>query len=180
MKRLILTFLVLLFAVEARSVEVLVKVAEHWQQLSDIPEGTTKDTIAWLKDMWKQTHKGEIIVVKPNGWNWGGMENPPRFVVIKIPDATMAQAAKYLDGLVDSQAVAESDSVTVKERRWHFTKAFVDLALNVWYEDTTLTQEQRVARPASYITLPNAEAASAVRQYDVANIKQRIKDRLRQ
>ena len=155
------------FTPKAHSVEVLVKASEHWQQFKDIPIGTTQDTLAWLKDMWKQTHKGEIIVVKPNGWVWGGMENPPRFVIIKIPDATMAQAAKYLDMLEDTLAVVESDSVMLKERRWHFLRKVVDSAMVLWSIDQ------------SYVTLTNSQATNVVKEYDLAAIKQKIIDRLR-
>lgn len=31
--------------------------------------------------------RGEVVVVKPDGWSWGSEERPPRFVVVRVPDA---------------------------------------------------------------------------------------------
>lgn len=168
----LLTFLILLFATQAHSVELLVQAKPFWQRLTDIPEGTTKDTIAWLRDVWHQTHRGEIIVIKPDGWTWGGMERPPQFVVIKVPGVSVAQAQKYTQGLIDSTlydplADSQPDTVDVKERRWHFLKKVVDSALVLWSVDS------------SFVVLTPQQAKSVVKEYDLALIKQKIRDRLR-
>lgn len=172
MTRTLLTFLILLLATQAQSVELLVQAKPFWQRLSDIPEGTTQDTIAWLRDMWHQTHRGEIIVIKPDGWTWGGMANPPRYVIVKVPGVSVAQAQKYTQGLIDSSlyddtASVQSDTVDVKERRWHFLKKVVDSALVLWSVDS------------SFVVLTPQQALSVVKEYDIAAIKQKIRDRLR-
>jgi len=41
-----------------------------------------------------RSQKGDIIVVKPDGWKWGKEECPPRFVVIKVPEIKYEDAKK--------------------------------------------------------------------------------------
>lgn len=168
----LLTFLILLFATQAHPVELLVQAKPFWQRLSDIPEGTTQDTIAWLRDMWHQTHRGEIIVIKPDGWTWGRMERPPQFIIVKVPGVSVAQAQKYTQGLIDSTLYDGSlseqpDTVDVKERRWYFLKKVVDSALVLWSVDS------------SFVVLTAQQAKNVVKEYDLAVIKQKIRDRLR-
>ena len=38
---------------------------------------------AWGDDK-ARSMKGDIIVVRPDGWKWGNEECPPRFVVVKL------------------------------------------------------------------------------------------------
>ena len=51
--------------------------------------------------------KGDIIVVMPDGHEWGKEERLPKFVVIKVPGMSVATAKKYIEpneidtGLVD-------------------------------------------------------------------------------
>ncbi len=169
----ILISVILLCAVEAQSVELLVKAQEHWQKLRDIPVGTTQDTIAWLKEVWHTTHRGEIIVIKPDGWSWGRKESPPEYIVVKVPGVMVAQARKYTQGLIDSALYdpllsQQPDSVDVKERRWHFLKKVVDSAIVLWNMDS------------SFVVLAPVQALIVVKEYDLAVIKQKIRDKLRQ
>lgn len=123
--------------------------------------------------MWHQTHRGEIIVIKPDGWEWGRKERPPSYIIVKVPGVTVAQAVKYTQGLIDSSLYDSSlatqpDTVDVKERRWHFLKKVVDSALVLWNVDS------------SFVVLTKEQAKTVVKEYDLAAIKQKIRDRLRQ
>ena len=169
------TLLLLLFLIvpQVQSVEILVKAQQFWQRGKEIPTGTLQDTISYLRDMWHQTHRGEIIVIKPDGWEWGGKERPPSYIVVKVPGVTVAQAAKYTQGLIDSTLYDSSladqpDTVNVKERRWHFLKKVVDSALVLWSVDS------------SFVVLTKEQAKTVVKEYDLALIKQKIRNRLRQ
>ena len=100
------------------------------------------------------------------------MESPPNFIVVKVPDVSVAQAIKYTQGLIDSSlyddtASVQSDTVDVKERRWHFLKKVVDSALVLWSVDS------------SFVVLTPAQAQSVVKEYDLAAIKQKIREKLR-
>ncbi len=171
--KIFIIILLLAIAPQVNSVEILVKAQAFWQRGKAIPEGTTQDTISYLRDMWHQTHRGEIIVIKPDGWEWGRKERPPEYIVVKVPTVTVAQAVKYTQGLIDSSLydsslIDQPDTVDVKERRWHFLKKVVDSALVLWSVDS------------SFVVLTPAQAQSVVKEYDLAAIKQKIRDRLRQ
>jgi len=159
-------------APSANSVELLVQAKQNWARVADIPEGTTQDTLAWLRDMWSQTHRGEIVVVKPDGFNWGGMEGPPNFVIINLPGATMEQANKYVLSLVDSSVTDTPGAVetlhrNVKQRRWHFKKVLIDSALAQFAIDGTR------------LTVTNQQALALIVEYDLVAIKAKIIARLR-
>ena len=169
------TLLLLLFLIapQVQSVEILVKAQPFWQRSEAIPEGTLQDSISYLRDMWHQTHRGEIIVIKPNGWMWGRKERPPEYIIVKVPGVTVAQAIKYTQGLIDSTLYdstlsQQPDTVDVKERRWHFLKKVVDSALVLWSVDS------------SFVVLTANQAKTVVQEYNLAAIKKKIRDRLRQ
>ena len=170
---MILLLILLLLAVPVQPVEILVKAQPFWQRSKAIPEGTLQDTISYLRDMWHQTHRGEIIVIKPDGFDWGYNERPPEYIIVKVPGVTVAQAVKYTQGLIDSTLydstlADQPDTVNVKERRWHFLKKVVDSALVLWSVDS------------SFVVLTANQAKTVVKEYDLAVIKQKIINRLRQ
>jgi len=45
--------------------------------------------------------RGDIVVVKPDGHEWGKLEGLPNFVVIKVPGLNHEVATKYLDPEID-------------------------------------------------------------------------------
>lgn len=69
--------------------------------------------------------RGDIVVVKPDGWSWGIEEHPltatrfspPRFFIVKIPGITVAQAKKYIQSRVDSFA-SDGDPIIKTFRLW--------------------------------------------------------------
>ncbi len=90
---------------------------------------------------------------------------------------TVAQAVKYTQGLVDSTLydgtiATQSDTVNVKERRWHFLKKVVDSGLAIWSIDSLGVQ-------TGFLVLTPAQAKTVVKEYDLATIKQKIRNRLR-
>lgn len=149
------------------SVELLVRARAGWRPNKPLAEWTKKDA----KDFWRTTQRGEIIVVKPDDWKWGSREQPPRYVVIKVPAATVDQAKSYLYPLLDTVAIetsGASDSTYVKERSVRFRKAVVDLAMTLWEDGK------------QYLTLTKLEVKAAVLLYDLATIKEKIKNKLDQ
>ena len=161
--------IILLLCGSAQSVELLVQARPNWKRAEISTSWTKADFI----DFWRQTHRGEIIEILPNGTVWGTMDIPPAFVLIKVPGVAMAQASKYRQPLIDSTnridtAVVQPDSVNVKQRRFFFPKRVVDSALILWGVDS------------SYIVLTPIEAKNIIKQYDVAAIKQKIRNRLKQ
>jgi hypothetical protein len=47
---------------------------------------------------------GDIIVVRPDGWQWGTSECLPQYVVIKLPGVTEEYAKKYEEALTEQVA----------------------------------------------------------------------------
>ena len=41
-------------------------------------------------------YRGMPVVVRPNGWKWGRMEGPPRFVRIVVPNLPVKDAEEFL------------------------------------------------------------------------------------
>ena len=52
-----------------------------------------------IKDQQKCYKRGDIVVVKPDGHNWGKEEGLPKFVKIKIPGLPVSE--KYIDPEID-------------------------------------------------------------------------------
>ena len=77
--------------------ELLIKAEEPWN--NDI--NTSSMTAEELKRFNSRSRKGDIIVVKPDGWKWGKEECPPRFVVVKLPGMAEKDAKYYEQPLMD-------------------------------------------------------------------------------
>ena len=45
--------------------------------------------------------RGDIVVVMPDGHEWGKEEGLPKFVVVKIPDLAVSKARKYTDPVIN-------------------------------------------------------------------------------
>ena len=70
---------------------------------------------AWGDDP-SRSRKGDIIVVRPDGWKWGKEECLPRFIVIKVPNVK-AEDLKYLEQpLMDNKD--PENPVTLKRRQY--------------------------------------------------------------
>jgi len=53
------------------------------------PANNPSDLLAW--------NRLHPVVVKPDGWVWGSAERPPKFLVIRITDMTVAEVEQYLE-----------------------------------------------------------------------------------
>ena len=68
----------------------------------------------------KGAKKGDIIIVKPDGWVWGKEESPPRYVVFKLPEMTYEEAKKY------EEATDDLDAIGFKLRKYSVDTLEVD------------------------------------------------------
>lgn len=58
--------------------------------------------------------RGDIVVVKPDGWLWGSAEGPPVFVKVKIPGLAVNTAESWI-----ARQVSDVDpTITIKRRLW--------------------------------------------------------------
>lgn len=81
--------------------ELLIKAEEPWQ-ITD-----------------SGSRKGDIIVVRPDGWKWGREECLPRFVVVKV-------AEKDTDVKYYEYPLTDANNLLVKYRKHAVTAVAVD------------------------------------------------------
>ena len=98
MKRLF-TILFLLISVNSYGAELLVKAKPHWMdsiKQSEVNKMSAKERAEY--DFRGQI--GDIIVIRPNGWQWGSSERLPSFYVIKVPNLPYENAKHLEDKLL--------------------------------------------------------------------------------
>jgi hypothetical protein len=66
--------------------------------------------------------KGDIVVVRPDGWEWGNDEGLPRYVVVKVPELSYEEAKVYEESLTEEGKV-------LRKRKHSFSKTDVDTAI---------------------------------------------------
>ncbi len=105
-KKIIILLAFLLFATPCYGAELLVKMVDAWGTLES------------------RSMKGDIIVVKPDGWKWGKEERPPRFVVIKLVGVKAEDVKHYERPLMDTKD--PENPVMLKRRKHAIDIATVD------------------------------------------------------
>ena len=58
--------------------------------------------------------RGDVVVVMPNGHEWGKEEGPPSFIILKIPGLSVTVARKYLE----SEYVLGDKNKLARRRRY--------------------------------------------------------------
>ncbi len=91
---------------------------------------TTKGLDPALPGVWEL---GEPVVAMPDGHEWGKLERPPAFLVVKVPDMTAAEAEVLLehDYDLDGATGEETGHTQNARRRWRadITQAKLDALL---------------------------------------------------
>lgn len=54
-----------------------------------------------IKDKSGSYKRGDVVVVKDDGWNWGTQEGLPKFAVLKVTDRTERACLKYVESESD-------------------------------------------------------------------------------
>jgi len=72
--------------------------------------------------------KGDVIVVRPDGWQWGREECPPRYIVVRVKGMTMGEAQPYEEQLMDT--TDPENQVLKRIRKYYIPTADVDEAIN--------------------------------------------------
>ena len=111
MKMLRWVILFMLVCSVAHSAELLVKAQEPWNNDID----TSKMTKEELQSFNARSRKGDIIVVKPDGWKWGREECPPRFVVVKLKGVKVEDVKHYEEPIYDEKDVENTTLLKVRK-----------------------------------------------------------------
>ena len=83
---------------------------------------------------------GDIIVVRPDGWQWGKEECLPNYVVIKIPDLKIEDAKKYEESLQDT--TDKEKPILLKVRKYQIPKTVIDNAKQLGQNSISVTKLQ--------------------------------------
>ncbi len=62
--------------------------------------------------------RGDVVVVHPDGHEWGKSEGPPKFVIVKIPGMTVEEAQKYVKS--EGDAPDPENPITLTRRKYKF------------------------------------------------------------
>src|SRR3989304_2182227 len=98
--------------------ELLVRAKGHWK---DSFTQVQIDALS-IKDKEQfdaRSQIGDIIVVRPDGWEWGNKECLPDYIVIKIPSLSVEEAKKFEEVLM--KKVVEKIKIVVPASRWEAT-----------------------------------------------------------
>lgn len=76
--------------------------------------------------------KGDIVVVRPDGWQWGRNECLPDFIVVKVPGLAVDISRDAMELL--------SDNVTERERSYAILSSYIDAAV---YSNTSVFTIQK-------------------------------------
>lgn len=100
--------------------ELLVKLEPNWME--SIPEKTRDNWPAVQQEKFNyRTIPGDIITVKPDGWNWGKKEGPPKFVIIKLPGIAVSEVKNWEKSLI-------VDSTPSKKRKYNVSNGILTAA----------------------------------------------------
>lgn len=86
--------------------------------------------------------RGDPVVIMPDGHPWGREEGLPKFWIVKVPGATVAQLQQYVDALL-----AADGETRVRRRAWSLDTARMSGGVRNTLNNTgtitvTLTQVQ--------------------------------------
>lgn len=118
-----LLIILCLCACQASSAELLIA-AQQAPMLSIDTIG--KDSV-WMAEYDMQLRRGQVVVIKPDGWTWGKKEGPPKFVRVKILGMPRDSLLRFLDP--EARAITSDTGKVIQidhARRWMLPKSFID------------------------------------------------------
>lgn len=62
--------------------------------------------------------RGDVVAVEPDGWQWGKLEGPPKFVIVKIPDMTVEEAEQYVESERGTSSDPKLPTPVVTKRKY--------------------------------------------------------------
>ena len=120
--------------------ELLVRAKPHWMDSlsqTDVDKMSAEEKQSYSS----RSQIGDIIVVRPDGWQWGKEECLPNFVVIKLPDLNIEDAKKYEESLID--ATDPQNTIILKHRKYQIPKAIIDNAKQLSQSEISVGALQR-------------------------------------
>jgi hypothetical protein len=110
--------------------EALIRAKTHWK------DAWNQATVNALSTEEKQqydarTQLGDIIVIRPDGWEWGSAECLPDFVLVKIPDMTVEEAKQYEESINEEYTVdGQVRTRMLRFRKWFLKPTWVNTIIS--------------------------------------------------
>jgi hypothetical protein len=145
--------------------ELLVKASGHWMDKLTQADVDKMDE-SELRSYKARSQKGDVVVVRPDGWPWGKEECLPNFIVVKVPDMTDAEAKAYESPLTETVIEKDKDGKDVETarmvrfRKHAMPKADIDTQVSIETTAVSLAKANLVSKiitktgAASEITAP--------------------------
>lgn len=139
MKKALLGLVLMLCCASAVwATELLCKAQEPWNNEAD----TSNMTIEEKESFDSRSRKGDVIVVRPDGWEWGREECLPRFIVVKITNLSYEDAKHFEESLMVSDGVDEHGNPKTKMakvRKWQVPNKYMTDAISAGKSVITIT-----------------------------------------
>lgn len=71
--------------------EFLIQAKQNWMD-SLSPGDVNKLSPVQRQAYDARSQKGDIVIVKPDGWQWGNEERLPNYIVVKVPSISIEEA----------------------------------------------------------------------------------------
>ena len=107
--------------------EILIQAKGHWmdnftqEQIDALDDGAKKSRNARIQ-------LGDIVVVRPDGWEWGREECLPNYLVVKLPQLTVEQVEHFTQSLMAQDGVDEHGQpkmVMLRKRKYQIPSQWV-------------------------------------------------------
>jgi hypothetical protein len=64
--------------------------------------------------------RGDVVVVMPDGHEWGKSEGPPKYIIIKVPGMTKEEAEQYIESEKDTPSDPKFPADILTRRKFRF------------------------------------------------------------
>ena len=134
--------------------ELLCRAKSHWQDGWDNAKIASL-TLDELRSHNARTQIGDIIVVRPDGWEWGGEECLPNFRVRKYPGVPVEDMKHLEQNLMQDEV--KTCKLNIDKKEWkNETKMIAFIQSNRYIEIPSVIETKEVERT---ITIPLADLA---------------------
>ncbi len=102
--------------------ELLIKANGHWMDnlsKTDIDKMTKDEKQRYEA----RSQKGDIIVVRPDGWKWGRCECLPDYLVVKLPNVSFEDARHYENSDIEITNKGNNKILVTKKVRKNYISA---------------------------------------------------------
>jgi len=99
--------------------ELLIQAKPHWT------ESATQEQLDKCnpQSVNARIQLGDIVVVKPNGWEWGREECLPNYYILKVPNISVEEAEFAVQSLMDTSG---DEPVMLKKRKYQIPPQIIN------------------------------------------------------